>query len=452
MLIRDAATIWTGEAAVPRLDRASLRVENGRVSAIGDLAPLPGEEIVDAHGCVVAPGWVNTHHHFFQSLLKAVPGGLHKPLAEWSPAVSLKYRGAFDEGTFRIAARVALTELVLSGCTTIADHQFLYWPGMDFDPAAIAFDEAARLGVRLILCRGGMTASADPAARDIPWRRPENVDAIVRDVEELVRRYHDPSEEAFRRIVVAPTTMGNRTTRDDLIVLGEAARRLGLRRHSHLNETGDDNAFCQEKYGRSAVELCDEVGWLAPDAWYAHLVHTTADEIDRLARSGVGLAHCPASNARLAGGIAPVPAMAQAGLRIGLGVDGAASNEAADMLSEMRFAWLLHRASSGNDAPDIATIVRWASAGGADLVGLKVGSLSPGMQADLGIYALDDLAHAGLHDLGACLVISTGRPILRRLFCAGREVVRDGEISGLDLAKLRHDAASAVAQLIEATA
>jgi len=451
MLIRDAAAIWTGEVAVARRDRASLRVEDGRIAAIGDLLPLPGEEIVDARGCVVAPGWVNAHHHFFQSLLKAVPGGLHKPLAEWSPAVSLRYRGGFDEKTFRVAARLALTELVLAGCTTIADHQFLYWQGMDFDPAAIAFDEAARLGVRLILCRGGMTTSTDPAARHVPWRRPETVDAIVRDVENLVRRYHDPSAEAFRRIVVAPTTMGSRTTRDDLTVLGEAARRMGLRRHSHLNETGDDNAYCREKYGRSAVELCEEVGWLAPDIWYAHLVHTTADEIDRLARNGVGLAHCPASNARLAGGIAPVPAMMQAGLRIGFGVDGAASNEAADMLSEMRFAWLLHRAKFGNGAPDIATITRWASAGGAELVGLNVGRLSPGMPADLGVYALDDLAHAGMHDLGAGLVISSGRPILRRLLCAGQEVVRDGEILTLDLAQLRQDAASAVAQLIEAT-
>lgn len=451
MLIRDAATIWTGDVAVPRRDRTSLRVEDGRISAIGDLGPLPGEEIVDARGCVVAPGWVNAHHHFFQSLLKAVPGGLHKPLAEWSPAVSLRYRGAFDEGIFRIAARVALTELVLSGCTTIADHQFLYWPGMGFDPAAIAFDEAARLGIRLVLCRGGMTTTADPAARDIRWRRPENVDAVIRDVEDLVQRYHDPSDDASRRIVVAPTTMGSRTTRDDLIVLGEAARRMGLRRHSHLNETGDDNAYCREKYGRTAVEFCDEVGWLAPDVWYAHLVDTTADEIGRLARNGVGLAHCPASNARLAGGIAPVIAMAQAGLRIGLGVDGAASNESADMLSEMRFAWLLHRAKSGNDAPDIATVVRWASAGGAGLVGLNVGRLSPGMPADLGIYALDDLAHAGMHDLGAGLVISSGRPFLRRLLCGGREVVRDGEIAGLDLARLRHEAASAVSRLVEAT-
>ncbi|GAA4337805.1 8-oxoguanine deaminase [Pigmentiphaga soli] len=452
MLIRDAATIWTGMPATPRLDGASLRIEHGAIAAIGRLEPLPGEQVLDARGCVVAPGWVNTHHHFFQSLLKAVPAGLHVPLAQWSPAVAAPFRGRFDAETFRTAVQLALCELVRGGCTTAADHQFLAYPGIGFDAAAILFEEAERFGVRLVLCRGGMTVAPAPGALP-PWLRPESLDDFVRDVEALAARFHDPAPHARRRVAVAPTTL-QRVRRDDLAPLAEAARALGLRLHSHLNETAGDNAWCRARHGCSAVELCEATGWLGPDVWFAHVVHATGGEIELLARTGTGVAHCPASNARLGSGIAPVAAMRQAGVRLSLAVDGAGSNESADMLSELHFAWLLHQTqrpafeARGQAAPTVADAIGWASAGGADVLGLDTGRLEPGAPADLGVYALDDLAHLGAHDPASALVASAGRPTLRLLLCGGEPIVADGVPRGIDTDRLRARVAAAVRRIM----
>ena len=455
MLIKNAHTIFTGDAVQPRLSGTDIRIRGTDIAEVGALQAEEGERVLDATDCIVAPGWVNTHHHFFQSLLKAVPAGLNVPLAQWSPAVSLRFRGGFTEEVFRTSARIALAELALSGCTTTVDHHFLYYPGQAFDSSAILFEEAQRVGLRFVLCRGGMTKPPASDVSPIPaWLVPETIDAYVADVERLAHAFHDPSPRAMRRVAVAPTTLTGRVEREHLPILAAAARRLGLRMHSHLAETQDDEAYCRSNYGIGVLDLCEETGWLGRDVWFAHMVRLTPDMIERVGRWGVGLAHCPASNARLATGVAPVLELERRGVRIGMGVDGAGSNESADMLSELHFAWLVHRALAGacgksvEATPSDNDIIRWATSGGAGLLGLDTGRIAEGWPADLAVYRPADAGHMGLHDPAAALVVAGAKPHVQWAMCNGAVIVEDGRLPGIDIDELRARASRDVQSLV----
>ena len=465
-LIRGADAVLTGlpgDAARLR-GGTDIRVRGGVVHALGTLAPEPGERVIDARGCVVYPGWVNTHHHLFQSLLKGVPAGIGLPLVAWLAAVPVRYRRHFDhEQALRMAARVGLVELALSGCTTVADHQYHNYPGMPFDASAVVFDEAARLGLRLVLCRGGQTvARAMTDAQAPPQVAPESLDDFMAAVERDVQRFHDPGPMAMRRVASAITTPNWSCRPEHLRPMAEQARRLGIRLHSHLSETFDYVAWAREVHGCTPMQFVAEHGWVGDDVWYAHMVHLSDDEIAFCARTGTGIAHCPQSNARLGSGIARVPELLAAGARVGLAVDGAASNEAADMLSEAHAAWLLHRADpragpradparEGGHAGAMAVedVVRIGSAGGAQLLGLDgVGTVAVGQAADLAVYDLAQPRYFGLHDPAIGPVASGGRPRLHALLVGGRVVVEDDRIPGLDLAALRHQAQALVAGMM----
>jgi cytosine/adenosine deaminase-related metal-dependent hydrolase len=465
-LIRNASAILTGlPGAAARQAGPDIRIVDGRIAALGALDPLPGEAILDARDCVVYPAWVNTHHHLFQSLLKGEPQGLNQTLTPWLAATPYRFRGAFDEQSFRIAARIGLVELALSGCATVADHHYLYYPGMPFDSAAILFEEAEALGLRFVLCRGGGTQTRQLEAELPQALRPEKLDAYLADVERLVARYHDPAPDAYRRIVMAPTTTLHSTTPEELRETARAARAWGLRLHSHLSETVDYLDAARGKFGMTPVQFCAEQEWLGPDVWFAHLVKLLPEEILLLGETGTGIASCPQSNGRLGSGIANLPALEAAGVTVSLGVDGAASNEAADMLSETHAAWLLQRARKGElaqpryagggfeggaDAASIEDVVRWGTSGGAKVLGLdRVGTLEVGQAADIAIYALDDPRYFGLHDPAIGPVACGGRANLRALLVGGRRVIEDNRIPGFDMAELGRMARSEVARLSE---
>ncbi len=299
---------------------------------------------------MIYPAWVNTHHHLFQSLLKGEPRGLDQTLTPWLAATPYRFRGAFDEDSFRLAARIGLVELVRSGCGTVADHHYLYYPGMPFDSAAILFEEAEALGVRFVLCRGGATQTRQIEAELPQALRPERFEDYLADVERLVATYHEPAGDARRRVVMAPTTTLHSTTPEQLRETARFARRLGIRLHSHLSETVDYLDAARAKFGMTPVQFCAEQEWIGPDVWFAHLVKLLPEEIRLLGESRSGIASCPQSNGRLGSGIADLPALEAAGVTVSLGVDGAASNEAADMLSETHAAWLLQRARKGERA------------------------------------------------------------------------------------------------------
>lgn len=458
LLVQGATAVMTGlPGARARAGAADIRIRDGRIHELGRLDPYPGERVLDASDCVVYPGWVNTHHHLFQSVLKGVPAGINVPLAQWLVEVTGRYRHRIDAEALEVAATIGLAELLLSGCTTVADHHYLYYPGIGHDGAQILFSVADRLGVRFALCRGGMTRPQPGFEHDTPPElRPESVDDIIGDVERLVARFHDPAPHSMRRVVMAPTTPTYRVRPEELTMMARAARAMGLRLHTHLSENQDYLRYFRETHDRSPVEFCADREWIGPDVWFAHLCHVSEAEIALMARAGTGIAHCPASNARLGSGIAPAPAMAAAGMPVSLAVDGAASNEAADMISEAHLAWLVHRAArgvdrfdGGADAVSAEDVIGWGTAGGARVLGLDTGAIEAGRAADLALYVLDDPRYLGLHDPAIGPVVGGGRPHLRAVLVGGREVVREGAIPGLDLAELGSRARAVVGRMIQ---
>lgn len=456
LLLKGAAHLWTGRrGAMRHAGGTDIRVHDGVITAIGALAPEPGERVLDAAGCVVYPGYVNTHHHLFQSLLKGIPAGIDLALVPWLAAVPVPYRRFFDaEEALRIAARVGLVELALSGCSTVADHQYHYYPGMPFDASAVVFEEAEKLGLRFVLCRGGQTQPrAMTDAEAPPQSAPETLEGFLAAVEHDVRRFHDPGPMAMRRVVSAITTPTWSCREGELKTLAREARRLGIRLHSHLSETHDYVRWARELHGCTPLQFVERHEWVGPDVWYAHMVHLDDDELRLCAETGTGIAHCPQSNARLGSGIARIPEALALGVPVGLAVDGAASNEAADMASEAHMAWLVHRADPRAGAQrglqpgglahamTVDDVVHIATAGGARLLGLDgVGTLEVGQAADIAVYALDQPRHFGLHDPAVAPVVGGGRPTLRALLVQGRVVVENDAIPGLDMAQLRADA------------
>jgi len=460
LLIRGATSLMTGKrgAAARRSGGNDVRVRNGLITAIGTLQPEPGERLIDASGCIVYPGWVNTHHHLFQSLLKGIPAGIDLALVPWLAAVPVAYRRHFDhEEALRVAARVGLVELLLSGCTTVADHQYHYYPGMPFDASAAVFDEAGKLGMRFVLCRGGQTqARVMTDAQAPPQVVPETLDAFMGAIESDVRRFHDPSPTAMRRVVSAITTPSWSCAPAHLKDMAAQARRLGIHLHSHLSETCDYVRWAKEVHGCTPLQFVADHGWVGPDVWYAHMVHLDDSELKICAETGTGIAHCPQSNARLGSGIARIPEALAMGVPVSLAVDGAASNEAADMASEAHMAWLVHRAdpragARGTQpgglahAMTVEDVVHIGTAGGARMMGLGgVGALEVGQAADIAVYDLDQPRHFGLHDPALGPVVGGGRPTLKALLVQGRMVVQDDAIPGLDMAQLRRDAQALV--------
>ena len=472
VLIRGASHLLTGLAGpAMRSAGADVRVQGGLIAAIGTLTPLPGERVIDAQGCVIYPGWINTHHHLFQSLLKGIPAGINLALVPWLAAVPVAYRRHFDhEEALRLAARVGLVELMLSGCTTVADHQYHYYPGMPFDASAAVFDEADKLGLRFVLCRGGQTQAREMTDGQAPPQvAPETLDGFLASVERDVQRYHDPGPMAMRRIVSAITTPNWSCAADHLKPLAREARRLGIRLHSHLSETHDYVRWARDMHGCTPMQFVAEHEWVGDDVWYAHMVHLDDDELKLCASTQTGIAHCPQSNGRLGSGIARIPEALALGVPVSLAVDGAASNEAADMASEAHAAWLMHRAdpragerqdarSAGvrtvqpgghAGAITVEDVVHIGTAGGARVLGLPgVGTLQVGMAADIVVYDLDQPRHFGLHDPAIGPVASGGRPTLRALLVQGRVVVENDCIPGLDMAQLRADAQAFVKTML----
>ena len=447
-LIANIAHGLTGDADGTRFSGA-LRVRAGRIAEIGDLAPEPGERVVDAGGCVVTPGLVNTHHHLFQSLLKGVPAALNDGLDTWLQKVPYAFWPHLDDATLRVSARVALAELALSGATTCADHHYINDAGHEAEAGDALFEEAGRLGMRFVLARGGGTKGRDyfdDPTMPAPFREP--LETFLERTARLADRWHDPAGDAMRRVAVAPTTPTFNVEPDMLSEIAAFARARGLRLHSHLSENRTYVDFTLAKYGKRPVHWLAEHDWLGADVWFAHLVELDDSEVALLAETGTAMAHCTQANARLGSGIAPADALHAAGGCVSIGVDGAAANEAADMGAALYAAFAMHRATKGAAATRAETVLHWATAGGAQALGLpSTGRLAPGCAADIALFDLSAPRNFGLHDPALAPVL-TGGAVVRHSFCAGRPVVVDGALPGLDLADLREDARAATDRLI----
>jgi cytosine/adenosine deaminase-related metal-dependent hydrolase len=448
MLIDNAAGIFTGLPGDAMRATGQIRIRDGIIAEIGALEPKPGEIRLNAKGGVVYPGLISTHHHLFQSVLKGVRAGIDLPLAGWLSAVPYRYWSKFDEEALAVAARIGLAELLLSGTTTAADHHYLFSDTFRYDPAQVIFDVARSLGLRLVFCRGGATRTRHVDSSQLAATPIESLERMLQSFEACARRFHDPSPASLTRVALAPTTPTWSLDPGELREVIAAARRIGVRLHSHLSESTDYVDFCLSVHGKRPVHWLAEHDWLGDDVWFAHLVHLDDEEVQVLASTGTGMAHCPQSNCRLGSGVAPADAMARLGGAVSLGVDGAASNEAADMLCEMHSAWHTHRAVKGAGAVTAEDVVHWATAGGARVLGMpQVGTLAPGQQADIAIFDLDEPRHFGMHDPMIAPVTCGGSAKVRHLLIGGRIVVENGVIPGLDLQKLKLDAARVVTRL-----
>ena len=448
ILIENATGIFSGRPGAAMRTSGAIRIRDGVIVEIGALQAEPNERRLDCRGCVVYPGLVSTHHHLFQSVMKGVQAGINLPLAGWLRSVPYSFWSKIDEEALAVAARIGLTEMLLSGTTTVADHHYLFSDSFRFDPAQVIFEVARSLGIRLVFCRGGATKRRHFDTDEFVPMPVESLDHMLKSVEACAQRFHDTLPGSLSQVVLAPTTPTWSIDPGELKEAIAAARRMKLRLHSHLSESSEYVDFCLSVHGKRPVEWLADHDWLGPDVWFAHLVHLDPNEVRILASTGTGMAHCPQSNCRLGSGVAPADAMARLGGAVSLGVDGAASNESADMISEMHSAWHTHRAVKGANAVTAEDVVHWATAGGARVLGLpQIGTLAPGQQADIAIFNLDQPRHFGMHDPMIAPVTCAGSASVRYLLIGGRIVAENGAIPGLDIQKLKSDAARVVAHL-----
>lgn len=447
-LVQGAVGMLTGLRGDQARTEGAIRVRDGVITEIGNLSAEPGERIIDASGCVVTPGLINTHHHLFQSVLKAVPAGLNLPLAPWLRQVPYAYWDRLTEEALRVSATIGLTEMALSGVTCVADHHYFYSELYDFDPDEVLFEVAETFGMRFVLCRGGATKGRTFDGGNTAPLPTETLEHMIAAVTRASNRWHDPSPNAMRRVAFAPTTPTFSLHAEDLAEIAGTARALGLRLHSHLSENGDYVAYTMERYGQRPVPWLAEHGWLGHDVWFAHLLECTPDEVAMLAETGTAMAHCPQANARLGSGVAPADLLDRAGGTVSLAVDGAAANEAADMVSALYAAFCLHRGTKGASAVSAEDVLRWATAGGANALGLDaIGTLQPGKAADIVLFDVSAPRYLGQHDRLVGPVISGGEARIRHSFVGGEPLVADYRLPFVDMAELADAAERVVAGL-----
>lgn len=419
-------------------------VRNGRIAELvpAGAAPSLPAQVFDASHHVVIPGLINTHHHFYQTLTRAYPPALDRTLFPWLQALYPVWARLTPEA-LDAAVTVALAELLLSGCTTTTDHHYVFPAGLA-EAIDIEATAAARLGIRVVLTRGSMDLSERDGGLP-PDSVVQDADTILADSERLIARYHDPAPHAALQIALAPCSPFS-VTFGLMRATAELAGRTGVRLHTHLAETADEAAFCQKRFGCSPLDYLEQCGWLRPGTWLAHGIHFSTPDIARLARGGVGVTHCPCSNQGLASGTCRVCELERAGVAVGLGVDGSASNDASNLMQEVRAAFLLQRGANGIEAVSHLDALRWATEGSAACIGRpELGRIVPGAAADLALFKLDELRFSGAGDPLAALVLC-GAHRADRVMVGGRWVVEDGAIPGLDLPALmaRHSRAARV--------
>ena len=419
-----------------------LVVEGTRIASLVGRGETPErlDAVFDASRHVVLPGLVNAHHHFYQTLTRAHPQAINKPLFPWLTALYSVW-ARLKPDHLRLAARLALTELLMSGCTTAVDHHYLYPKGLE-DAVDIEVEEARRLGVRMTVSRGSMNLSVKDGGLP-PDSVVQDEETILADSERVLKLFHDRSPGAQIRVALAPCSPFS-ISRDLMSESARLAETYDCQLHTHLCETDDEEQFCLRTYGLRPVDLLEVTGWMSSRVWLAHGIHFNAEEIARLGRAGVGVCHCAASNMVLASGICRTCELEAAGAPLGLGVDGSASNNSSNMMEAVRHALMIGRLRYGADKVTHLDVLRWATAGSARCLGRSdIGRIEAGLEADLALFALDEPRFSGAHDPLAALVLC-GAHRADRVMIAGEWRVVDGAPVGLDLDRLiaEHKAAA----------
>ncbi|MGP0173919.1 8-oxoguanine deaminase [Pseudomonas sp. NCHU5208] len=426
-----------------------LVIEDGRIAEVlgaGQQPSTPCEQSFDAREHVVLPGLINTHHHFYQTLTRAWAPVVNQPLFPWLKTLYPVWARLTPE-KLALASKVALAELLLSGCSTAADHHYLFPGGLE-QAIDVQVETVRELGMRAMLCRGSMSLGEADGGLP-PQHTVQSGETILADSQRLIRQYHERGDGAQIQIALAPCSPFS-VTRDIMRASAELAEQLDVRLHTHLAETLDEEDYCLRQFGLRTVDYLESVGWLGPRIWLAHGIHFNPEEIARLGAAGTGVCHCPCSNMRLASGICPVHDLETAGAPVGLGVDGSASNDASNLILEARQALYTQRLRYGAEAITPQRALGWATCGSARLLGRSdIGELAVGKQADLALFKLDELRFSGSHDPLAALLLC-GADRADRMMIGGTWRVIDGQIEGLDVAQLIADHRQAARQLVNA--
>ncbi len=442
LLVKNAQILVTMDDHRREIPDGGLFIRDGFIEQVGPSSELPqdADETLDLAGHIVLPGLVNTHHHFYQTLTRVVPAAQNANLFKWLTTLYPIWARMTPEH-IRISTQTALSELALSGCTTASDHLYLFPNGSKLDDE---IEAAGSIGLRLHASRGSMSLGQSKGGLP-PDSVVDSEEKILEDSERLIQTYHDPSPGSMVQIVLAPCSPFSVT--GDLMKQSAAlARRYGVHLHTHLAETQDEEEFCLQKFGYRPLAYMQTVDWVGNDVWFAHSVHINAEEIQVYAREGCGVAHCPNSNMRLASGIAPIEAFLRAGVNVGIGVDGSASNDSSHLLAEARQAMLLARlnaglkgaslSSTGSEIFSARQALELATRGGAAVLGRKdIGSLEVGKCADFIAYDLNHLDFSGgLHDPVAALLLCQSHGVDYN-YVHGKPVVKEGMLLGIDIDK-----------------
>ncbi|MEI7293440.1 8-oxoguanine deaminase [Paraburkholderia tropica] len=442
LLVKNADMLVTMDGARREIRGGGLYVEDNRIVAVGPTAELPSDadDVIDATGHLITPGLVNTHHHMYQSLTRALPAAQNAELFGWLTNLYKVWANLTPE-MIEVSTLTAMAELLLSGCTTSSDHLYIYPNGSRLDDSIRA---AQQIGMRFHASRGSMSVGQKDGGLP-PDSVVEREDAILADTQRLIETYHDDGRYAMLRVVVAPCSPFS-VSRDLMRESATLARHYGVSMHTHLAENVNDIAYSREKFGMTPAQYAEDLGWIGPDVWHAHCVQLDDHGIGLFGRTGTGVAHCPCSNMRLASGIAPVKKMRLAGVPVGLGVDGSASNDGAQMVAEARQAMLLARVGFGPDAMTAREALEIATLGGAKVLGRDdIGALAPGMAADFVAFDLRQPSFAGaLHDPVAALVFCAPSQVALSVI-GGRVVVKEGVLQTVELGPVieRHNALAA---------
>jgi 8-oxoguanine deaminase len=444
LLIKNASVVVTMDDQQQEIADGGIFIRDGFIEKVDDSSKLPktADVVLDLNGHIILPGLINTHHHFYQTLTRAVPAAQNANLFNWLKTLYPIWARMTPEDIYT-STQTALAELALSGCTTASDHLYLFPNGSKLDDEIAA---AREIGVRLQASRGSMSLGESKGGLP-PDSVVDTEESILKDSVRLIEKYHDAKSGAMTQIVLAPCSPFS-VTSELMKQSAEMARQYGVHLHTHLAETQDEEVFCQEKFGYRPVAYMQSVDWIGEDVWFAHSVYVNQDEVKLYAKTGCGVAHCPSSNMRLASGIAPLQEYMAAGVKVGLGVDGSASNDGSHMLGEARQAMLLARlragiegaSLSGKDTPPILTAreaLRLATRGGADVLGRKdIGSLEPGKCADFVAINLNRLDYAGaLHDPVAAVLFCNPQKV-DYSFIGGKMVIKEGHFTTIDEQRL----------------
>ena len=440
--IKNPAATWTGNQATAT---NGIVVEGNVITGLVNGEPTsPVDEIYDAGKCVLLPGLVNCHHHFYQTLTRALPAALNKELFDWLVTLYPVWAN-LDEAAIRASTTTAVCELLLSGCTTTTDHHYVF-SDKTLNGIDIQAEVTERLGIRAILTRGSMSLGQSDGGLP-PDDVVQTADEILKDSERLISQFHQENEGAMLQIALAPCSPFSVTTelmRDSAIL----AREQGVLLHTHLAETMDENEFCLEKFGVRPVDYLEQVGWLANDVWLAHGIHFDSQEINRLGSAGVAISHCPSSNMILASGISPVKELITAGCAVGIGVDGSASNDASNLIQEIRQAFLIQRLKYGSANVSHEDALHLGTTGGAALFHRQdIGEIAVGKQADIALFNLEELRFTGAGDPVAALVLC-GAHRAEAVMVAGSWRVKEHQLIDTDLAHVMNDQRKAALALV----